>query len=352
MKHHIGKISLTYNINDATLANICSFERNFAKLESLLMSNTVVHDVKEGALIKNMRSFSTLLDLNYTAAQVRKIRFGVADTSNKGEVLLQNIRQIYDFLINNSAKGMARIDNYIIQHFIKLLHTNILDSWEVAKVRNDGDLEGNKLFELENQVYMQDSIQSHIFSYISWQDENGDDIHPLINATVTLVFFNILSPFSGLNFIFSIILFHMLVEKYGYGLNFLIPVISAIKSEDVTNSLNDFLRDIESQSSDMDISDVLQSISKSLGDLMSEEIKQYDKYDMKSIQNKIDTLDLNDRQLKVLKILETKNKISRQEYSKLFRVSAMTSYRDLNHLYKKSLLTLEGVGKATKYLKK
>ena len=60
-------------------------------------------------------------------------------------------------------------------------------------------------------------------------------------------------------------------------------------------------------------------------------------------------LDLNPRQLKVLRYLQNVPYIKREDYCHMMDVSTMTAFRDVNDLVRKKLLKVEGQGRGTKY---
>lgn len=61
-------------------------------------------------------------------------------------------------------------------------------------------------------------------------------------------------------------------------------------------------------------------------------------------------LDLNKRQLKILKYLQTIPTVKREDYVQMMNVSPMTAYRDINQLMKHKLIRATGNGRGTKYL--
>ncbi len=61
-------------------------------------------------------------------------------------------------------------------------------------------------------------------------------------------------------------------------------------------------------------------------------------------------LDLNKRQLRILKYLQTIPSIRREDFVEMTGVSAMTAYRDLNQLVEYKLLRVYGTGRGTKYM--
>jgi hypothetical protein len=75
-----------------------------------------------------------------------------------------------------------------------------------------------------------------------------------------------------------------------------------------------------------------------------------DKQSGKRLNSDKPFLDLNKRQLKILKYLQTIPTVKREDYVQMMDVSAMTAYRDLNVLLKHKLIKTLGTGRGTKYM--
>ena len=58
---------------------------------------------------------------------------------------------------------------------------------------------------------------------------------------------------------------------------------------------------------------------------------------------------LNQRQKNIFFFLLENKNISRLEYSRIYKVSAMTAYRDLNDMKKKNILASFGNGRGLRY---
>ena len=65
--------------------------------------------------------------------------------------------------------------------------------------------------------------------------------------------------------------------------------------------------------------------------------------------DRIKSLDLNDRQVQAIKFLKTERHISNAEYQKLTGTSRATAKRDLDELVKSGLIELEGAGRTAHY---
>jgi Fic family protein len=335
---------LSYKITDKTLVHISSVERNL----SLLNQNEVIfrskHRLASESLFDDLFSISQLLNLNLTLSDVKKISLGNNMLSSEAQLLV-NIKQIFDYVRNNYKKDQIVFNFHFVQHIIKLLQTNILDVWDVGKIRT-GEEVINKVFELENQHYESADITNLLADSIMWV-ETEENIHPIVKACEFMVFINTISPFSGLNFISSLIFFRMILDKYNYGSYFRIALFKIFQNKKL--NVKELLNETLIEDSNTATTDIINKVSENLDELLQNyksEFIQFDYFDVKSGSEK---LDLNERQLEVLKLLQNKVSIKRREFIKLFKVSPMTAYRDLNYLLEKKLLVVSGEGKSTLY---
>ncbi|MFC1780579.1 DeoR family transcriptional regulator, partial [Patescibacteria group bacterium] len=106
---------------------------------------------------------------------------------------------------------------------------------------------------------------------------------------------------------------------------------AAGESDDITLWIERFIRNFASE-----IKDTRESIEKL--------IQEYQE------KNKQPFLNLNRRQLKILRYLQNIPQVKREEYVEMMDVSTMTAYRDLTELVRKGLLRLEGQGRGTRYM--
>ncbi len=60
-------------------------------------------------------------------------------------------------------------------------------------------------------------------------------------------------------------------------------------------------------------------------------------------------LGLNERQIKALNYLQEKRMLTRKNYEKIFSVSKVTAFRDIEELIEKEFIKVAGKGPAAKY---
>lgn len=336
--------NLSYKITDKTLIKIASLERNLAILDENEIYSRTKYRVISESLFEDLFAINTFLKLNLTLGDIKKIVIG-RDVDTKEAKLLSNIRQVFDFLQNNFKGNQVIFNFHLVQHIVKLLQSGILEIWDVGKIRNGSEAVEDS-FELTNQVYENTDISNILADAIIWIEQE-QDIHPVIKATVFMMFINRVSPFTGLNFVSSLVFFRVILEKYNYGSNFTVPIFKSLN--DKTVDLHDLFNKSLSKDGSIGLTEIITEVSTALEALIQAYKKEFVEFDYVDIKSSTEKLDLNDRQLKLLKLLQQKVYIKRKEFMKLFKVSPMTAYRDLNYLVYKKLLTVSGQGKSTVY---
>lgn len=336
--------NLSYKITDKALVHIARLERNIAILNESEVSSKARSRIASESLFDDMFAVNNFLKLNLTLGEVKKVSIG-SNVDTKESKLLLNMRQVFDFVQNNYQKNELVFNFHLVQHVVKLLQSGILEVWDVGKIRN-GSESIDKSFELKNQNYEQNDISNLLAEAVMWV-ENEKEVHPLVKACVFMILINNISPFVGLNFISSIVFFRLILEKYNYGSYFSIPLFKILNAKhiDVRELFNNTL----SKSSNIGLTEVITETAQLIDELIDTYKKDMVQFDYFDIKTSTDKLDLNERQLKLLKLLQQKVLVKRKEYIRLFKVSPMTAYRDLNYLVQKKLVVVGGQGKSTTY---
>ncbi len=337
------KNTLGYKITDNTLVNIASLERTLSILNQNELSSTAQNRLRHESIFDDLFSISAHLNLNLNLGDIKRISLG-KDIEQKEARLLSNIRQVFDFIKNNYRNRDYNFNFHLVQHVVKLLQSNILEIWDIGKIRS-----GNETlisdYELNEQKYSDSDLNNLFADAILWVEEERT-IHPIIKATVFFMLINSNSPFIGLNYISSLILFRLILEKYGYSSAFNLPLFKLI----VVDNGIDFKARVNACLKEQNgITEIIDLIADALNTLLTQYKNELIKFDYYDIRSNSDKVDLNERQIKLLKLLQQKVFIRRIEFVKLFRVSPMTAYRDLSYLVQKKLLVTSGSGKATTY---
>lgn len=179
-----------------------------------------------------------------------------------------------------------------------------------------------------------DQVEHFVLELLRWYRKSENEANKYLRFLTLIYHLLKVYPFHSYNF--STILFcstFWIRENELSQVN-LIPLASA-------------LREIENQ--DCDINEFIQTFVKRLRSETRKVLFEFEKKALElSAPKKI--LNLNHRQIELLKILQTREKITRSDAAEILEVSFMTAYRDLKGLVKKRLLVENGVGRATHYI--
>lgn len=331
-----------YIITDKTLLNIARIERLISLIDQAEIFITIRNKIKNESLFDDLFALNSFLKLGLTLGDVKKVAIGKSIDKEEGKIL-SNVKQVHDFIRNNFQQNRYTFNFHFIQHIVKLLQSNILEFWDIGKIRTGGEILYEK-FELENQSYYRADTTHFLAENILWVEEN-QEIHPIIKACVFMTFINRFSPFVGLNYLSSLVFFRLILQKYGYDSIYQIPLFKLflIKNNEFTKLAN------KATEQGSEITEFIELVSDCLYELLHQYRTSLIKFDYFDIRSNYEKVNLNERQLRLLKLLQHKVFIRRHEYAKLFKVSAMTAYRDLNFLVGKKILKISGNGRATSY---
>lgn len=334
---------IAYKITDDTLNYIASIERNLSVINQSEITSYARNRILNESTFNDLFALSNFLKLGLTLGEVKKISLGKKDTTKVEAKLLANVRQVFDFVKNNFRQGGFNFNFHFVQHVVKLLQSGILEVWDLGRIRTGGEMIENR-FELPNQIYFREDCTGPLADAVLWI-ENNKSVHPIIKSVVFMMFINLISPFVGLNYLSSLVFQRLILEKYGYSSVFNLPLFKFL------NIKPSEYYDVIEQTLDQKrgITQILEFTSELINEYLSQTKNEIVKLDYFDIKSNYDKVDLNERQLRLLKLLQYKIFIRRYEYTKLFKVSPMTAYRDLNFLVEKKLLIVKGQGKATKY---
>ncbi len=334
-----------YHITEDILISISKIEYCLATINTCSDVNHIfVKKVHAENLVENLLCFNELLNLGLSYNDVKKITVG-HDIGKETSRILVNIRQIFEYVQNNISLSPQKFNFQFVQHIIKLLHANILEPWDIGKIRSKHDIPYETI-KINTYSTDQNDLTELVADTISLISQN-ETKHPIIKACIFFAVINKYLPFTGLNYEASLIFFKIILDMYGYSTIYKIPILKCflLRKDDIAKSVN-----ILHTTENMDITLLLSLLSSGLKTLL-------DEYKNKIVRtnhityflNQLGLQDLNSRQKQLLRILDSKPYIKRSEYMKIFQVSAMTAYRDLNQLVQKNILTTKGKGKGTIY---
>jgi len=336
--------NVSYKITDTTLNCIASIERNLSVINQNETTSAARNRVLNECVFDDLFALNNYLKLGLTLGEVKKVSIG-KDVVKIEAKLLANVRQVFDFIKNNFRQRNFSFNFHLVQHVVKLLQSNILEVWDVGKIRTGGEIIESR-FELSNQIYSKEDCTNALAEAVLWV-ENDKSVHPIIKSIVFMMYINFMSPFVGLNYVSSLVFQRLVLEKYGYCSIFNLPMFKFLNIK--PSEYREVVMKILDQHGQKGITEILEFTSKLIDELLIQYKNELVKFDYFDIKSSTDKVDLNERQLKLLKLLQQKVFIRRYEFVKLFKVSPMTAYRDLNFLVEKKLLAVSGTGKATTY---
>lgn len=206
-------------------------------------------------------------------------------------------------------------------------------SIQATNIRSRGVTESEKILS-SHDFTDSNQVRHFTFELLRWYRKSETEINKFIRILTLIYHLLKSSPFKKNSFATIMTALNFWLKENNILILSILPVASMIsKIEDKNLSLNDFLSEILPQLQDRS--------NKILFNLEKQEIEA-------KAPRKI--LNLSERQIEILKILQSRDKITRADIADILEVSFMTAYRDIKGLVKKRLLTERGVGRATYYV--
>lgn len=340
-----------FTITNSLLNNIVKLEINKSKIEASEAPTKVRNSLVKRAKTLNIFHMGHQIGLKLTLKDAAKIAEGkTLVTDDARGKILNNYRNILEFTRSNISDSYLDIDLSIIVHLNKILLTDWRETWE-AKFRTGGETID---LNLENWAPMRDQsidpiqIQNEIINLLDWYKSNAAKVNNLIRIAVFVYRLMQICPFIFLNKLSNIAIADFLLYKNGYIDKCYLPTCRNfdVYEDEYIESWNQNLN-----SGGQDITLWIERFVRNLANDMEEtyeEMKKESEGENKS--QKRPFLDLNKRQLKILRYLQTIPTLKREDYVQMMDVSTMTAYRDLTELLEKKLIKLDGKGRGTKYM--
>lgn len=177
-------------------------------------------------------------------------------------------------------------------------------------------------------------VRHFTIELIRWYRKSETEVNKYIRIFTLIYHLLKTSPFFKNNFRTIMIALNFWLKENNILILSILPVSSMIsKINDKDLPLNEFLAEILTQ--------ILERSNKIMFELEKQEIEA-------NAPRKI--LNLSERQIEILKILQARDKITRTDAADILEVSFMTAYRDIKGLVRKRLLAERGIGRATYYV--
>ncbi len=347
-----------FTITNSILNNVVKLEIDRHSIETTTFSTKTRNRLAERAKNLNLFHMAHILNINVTLKDASKISDGKKIiTEDARGTILNNFRNALEFTRSNISETYIDIDLNILMHINKILLTDWKEDWE-AKLRTGGEEIDTTL---DNWATLRDErieplqLQSELISLIDWYKSNNAKVHDLIRIAVFVERLIQICPFVHLNKLTTIAVADFLLYKNGLSSKSHLPstrvfdVYQDEYFEALSLASSESINSTQEESPDITlwIERFVRNLSNDMNETKEELSKQIQEEEKGSKQP---FLDLNKRQLKILRYLQTIPTVKREDYVQMMNVSTMTAYRDLNELTEKKLIKVEGMGRGTKYM--
>jgi Fic family protein len=341
--------SPNFNYNDKIVSLLIKIENTKSTLATLDFASNVEHKLVKNVRSLDMMHFANELGYEITVKDGYKLSTGVkvGNMTDADFKIIANFRSVLEFNTSRDVSSYSEVDYSILHHLNRLLINGWEDTWE-TKLRNAE----NKVDEswddwevLRDKDLAPEQVENAMFNVVDWYKSSIPTMTPLVRLLILIFRLIEIYPFIAANKFTIIALADYVLYRNGFSLNSYTSTIRIFnknkkKVEEsylVSKKANDLSYWIEQMLVLMnsEMNEVRESIS---GYMVEEEKAKQQPF-----------LDLNKRQLKVLRYLQSVPFVKREDYCHMMDVSTMTAFRDLNDLVRKKLLKIDGKGRGTKY---
>jgi Fic family protein len=338
-----------YSINDNIVMSLIEFELSKKTIEEVdYDSVTKKNMITKGKAI-NLFHLSHMIGVELTIKDAEKAVEGKKIITNdaRGNVL-NNFRSVMEFIRSTVTESYVDLDINVMLHINKIILTGWKEVWE-SKVRTDAEQIDTTLDTwtgLINKDLNMAQRDDMVTDLIGWYKNSLNRIHPLIRVGVFIYEMIRIAPIACCNELTIIAMSDFLFQKNGYLEN---AFLTIFREFDLHNEEN--IGVWEKVKLDGDITPWLERFILNLARGTTEE-KTRILSDNQMLQTSVKQpfLDLNRRQLKILRYLQTIPTVKREDYVQMMDVSTMTAFRDMRDLVKKKIIKIEGRGRGTKYI--
>lgn len=338
-----------YRLSDRLINHLAKLEADRAVVAHYGNTSVIKPRLEKSAKSLSIFHLSHLLDLPTSLREAERIAEGKrVVTDDKKGVIINNFRNILEFNRSTVATNYPEVDLNLLTHLNKLLLTDWHESWE-AKIRTLGESpsgEFDQWIGTRDQSIDPKETINQVTEILEWYKSNQSVVFIAVRIAVLIKRLIEIAPFLYGNQLTIIALCDYLLMKSGYGNKSFLPVV---RSFDI--SQEDYLDTLMMTKGSGDISLWIERFVRNLAGDMAEVIGEFNVAVAEQEKSaKQPFLDLNRRQLKILRYLQTIPTVKREDYCQMMDVSTMTAFRDLTDLVNKKLIKIEGQGRGTKYM--
>lgn len=338
-----------YSISHRLLNNIVKIESAKIELEHNLPNYTVRSKLASRVKALNLFHLGHCLGINITLKDAEKLAEGRKLETNDTKInVLNNFRNVLEYNRAGVGEVASEIDFNLLMHLNKIVLTDWRESWDV-RFRVEGENVDNSLDnwqELRDTNLTTDQIEPALRELFDWYTANVTRLNGILLIGIMVFRLLEIMPFAAGNKLTILALVDHLMHKMGYSDKTFLPVI---RNFDVHEQ--DYYEAWHVGKKNYDLSIWLEKFASAIAKDIQENKADVDHFLAEEEKgSKQPFLDLNKRQLKILRYLQTIPTVKREDYCQMMEVSTMTAFRDLNDLVHKKLIKIEGQGRGTKYI--
>ena len=319
--------------------DVIKYSINILQYNTKLQTLNIPQKVKKDIVIEDFRYFSNFLNIKISLSDLRALSLGINKIDESfDEKVLSSYRSVNELILSPIIERQDFLSVTTLMRINKLLTEKVFELWESGKIRIKEFPYQNKfdIWEMDNLV-SDDLVMDQINTLSKFYFD--DNIPQFIKIPV--IGFNLfrLKPFSVFNDMTIIVILKMLLLKEG--------IIDCISLMDIFyNNVND-LNPADMTMDKWGIS-LMSKISSTIENLYLY-VSNFINLNHRKIVSDIDLKILTIREKEAFFYLIEHKIITRREYAKVFNVSAMTAFRDLDHMRRSNIISQFGTGRGVKY---
>lgn len=334
---------------DNLVSSLIKLENNKATLTNLDLTYNVKHKLSTKAKSVDMFEIATMLGFTVTIKDGEKLSSGikVEGIDESSFKVIQNFRNVLEFNRSTIVDTYSEVDYAVLHHLNRLIIAGWKETWE-AKFRTASDqldTTWDDFSILRDESLASESVERAMFELIEWYKFAMPKIAPIVRLSILIYRLIEIYPFLAANKLTIIAIADYLLLRDGLSSKVYMSVVKPF-----VQSKDNLIEGLMLSRKNFDLAFWVEAFVEALNRDLSEIREGVNDFIIDEEKSKKQPfLDLNKRQLKVLRYLQTVPMIKREDYCHMMEVSTMTAFRDLNDLVRKKLLKIEGKGRGTKY---
>lgn len=339
-----------YTYTDKLVQNLLKIEHHKSHIENIDLSYDSKQKLQNQTKVLGMFHTAKLIGIQeITVKDAEKFAFArnYEQPKNVAYQMLVNFRNAIEFNRSSIADTYSELDETVLTHLNKLIIANWRETWD-ARLRNFNESVDERFdywSTFRNREIDDNKRLQEIQETIDWFMLNSPSISFVIRLAVLQFKLIELAPFIAGNMLSMTAVIDYVTLKNNFG-----GKLFASIPEFLHTNTDSLLEAYTYSKQNHDMTFWLERFTENMLSHLVETRERVNKFLLEEEKSKQQPfLNLNKRQIKTLKYLQTVPTIKREDYCHMMDVSTMTAFRDLNDLVRKKLLKVEGKGRGTHY---